>query len=54
MKEATPRNTMEGRVDGDGFPKCIDLILKKIKTKDFRKRVEGAAKDAIERWSCKE
>jgi hypothetical protein len=33
MKTATPRNTVEGRVDGDSFPKCIDLILKKLKLK---------------------
>ena len=32
-KAATPRNTVEGRVDGASFSKCIDLILKKLKLK---------------------
>ena len=37
MKAATPRNMVEGRVDGDGFLKCIDLILKKSKLKISRR-----------------
>jgi hypothetical protein len=28
-----PRNTVERRMGGDGFPKCIDLILKRSKLK---------------------
>jgi hypothetical protein len=57
---ATPRNTVEGRVNGNGFLKCINLILKKIKTKNFRKRAEGvdsqmrAVMDAVELWIYKE
>jgi hypothetical protein len=50
---------VEEHVDGDDFPKCLDLILKKIKTKNFRKRAEGAYSqmsaivEAIERWIYK-
>jgi hypothetical protein len=36
-KVMKPKNTVEGHVDGDGFPKCIDLILKKSKLKISRR-----------------
>jgi hypothetical protein len=30
-------NTVEGRVSGDGFPKCSRFDFEKTKTKDFRR-----------------
>jgi hypothetical protein len=32
------RNTIEGRVGGDGFPKCADMILKKSKPKISKRK----------------
>jgi hypothetical protein len=52
-EEATPRNKVEGRVFGSDFPTCIDLILEKIKSKNFKKGVDSrlwAVNDAVERW----
>jgi hypothetical protein len=37
----TPRNEVEWLMYGRGFPKCINLILKKIKSKDFKKGAVG-------------
>jgi hypothetical protein len=43
-----PQEQGEGCVGGDGFLKFVDLILKKIKTKNFRKRAMRAVVDAVE------